>query len=213
MKVADLRRRMLELDRAFDVLQACAQRVRDVRVHRGVELLLNVPNPDLSDARLRLGGGQFFLMEFPYFAVPPHSAEAVRSLASGGFTPIIAHPERYRGIGHDLDIAKRWRENGAFLQVNGGSLLGRYGAEARAAAFELLGRGWVDYLCSDYHARGPTLVAQYETLLEEIGAHEQVQLLTQVNPARMLEGRKPIPALPLHVKRTFWRRVAGMFRS
>lgn len=210
---ATLRRRMLELDRAFTAVQASAQGMRDLEVRRGVELLLNVPNPDLSDARLRLGGGPFFLMEFPYFAVPPHSAEVIRSLTRDGYMPIIAHPERYRGIAHDIDVAMRWRENGAYLQVNGGSLLGRYGNEARAAAFELLGRGWVDYLCSDYHARGPTLVSQYEALLEEIDAHEQAHLLMQVNPARMLEGKKPLPVQPLHVKRTFWRRVAGMFRS
>jgi len=213
MSNAALHRRMLELDRAFATVQASAQSLRELQVRRGVELLLNVPNPDLSDARLRLGGGPFFLMEFPYFTVPPHSADVVAGLTGAGYTPIIAHPERYRGIGHEIEIARRWRENGAFLQVNGGSLLGRYGHEARSAAFELLGRGWVDYLCSDYHARGPTLVAQYEALLEEINAHEQAHLLMQANPVRMLDGKKPIPVQPLHVKRTFWRRVAGMFRA
>ena len=212
-KPEELRRRLEQLDAGFRTLQSTAKHLGGVEVRRGVELLLNVPNPDLADARLRLGGGSFFLTEFPFFSVPPHSARVLQALAARGHTPIVAHPERYRGISANIEIAGEWRRGGAFLQVNGGSLVGRYGAEARAAAFELLGRGWVDYLCSDYHARGDTLVAQYGSLLEGLGAREQATMLMQTNPARMLDGLAPLSVQPLQVKRTIWRRVAAIFRS
>jgi protein-tyrosine phosphatase len=205
--------RLEELDIGFSDLQAVAARVGGVRVERGAEVLLDVPEPDLSDPRLRLGGGPFFLMEFPFMTVPPHSIRAVRALAAGPYKPIIAHPERYHGFVNTVDLALEWKAAGGQLQVNGGSLLGRYGKEARAAAFELLRRGWVDYLSSDYHTRGPALVADYCRLLEELGAPEQAYLLTVTNPGRILTGDPPIPIAPIIVKSSMWGRVRAIFKS
>lgn len=208
---AELGVRLREFDRAFAQLQQCAAKCGGVRVERGVELLLDIPEPDLSDPRLRLGGGKFFLMEFPFMTVPPQSARVVRFLADSGYTPIIAHPERYQDFGSSIDLAAEWKHNGGFLQVNGGSLTGRYGAEPRRIAFELLRRGWVDYLCSDYHARGPALVAQYRAVLEDAGAIEQAYTLMSANPSRMLAGMPPIPVQPLYLRRTLWGRVRAIF--
>lgn len=205
--------RLEELDIGFADLRAVAGRVGGVRIERGVELLLDVPEPDLSDPRLRLAGGNYFLMEFPFMSVPPHSTRAVRALAGGPYKPIIAHPERYRGFVHTIDLALEWKGAGAQLQVNGGSLLGRYGKEARMAAFELLRRGWVDYVCSDYHCRGPALVADYCRLLEGMGASEQAYLLTVTNPGRIISGETPIPVPPINVKSSMWGRVAAIFKS
>lgn len=209
----ELATRLAELDVAFGRLQECAAEAGGVRVERGVELLLDVPEPDLTDARLRLAGGNFFLMEFPYMMVPPHSDRAVAALSATGYTPIIAHPERYHGFWDTIELAAEWKQNGAFLQVNGGSLLGRYGANAQKTAIELLRRGWIDYICSDFHARGPTLVTQYRALLEGHGATEQAQMLMQTNPARVLSGQPPIPVAPIQIKGTLWARVKAVFGS
>ena len=115
---------------------------------------------------------------------------------------------------HRPDFAfGEWKDNGAFLQVNGPSLLGRYGEAPRLISFELLRRGWVDYLCSDYHARGAPLVADYRALLET-DASEQAHTLTESNPSRLLDGLAPLPVPQLPVqRRTVWTRVAAMFRS
>ena len=210
---AALQQRMSELDDGWQRLRACSAAFPEVRIERGAELALDVPEPDLSDARLRLGGGTFFLMEFPFMTVPPQSPRVIEAITAQGYTPIIAHPERYSGFQAHLDLAAEWRENGALLQVNGGSLLGRYGRDARNNASELLARGWVDYLASDYHARGPCLVAQYRGLLEEADAGELAQTLMETNPLRMLEGLRPIPVPPLRQKRTLWGRVSAIFGS
>lgn len=213
IKPPNFQNRMQEIDASFAELQACAARIEGVRVERGVELALDIPEPDLSDAKLRLAGGSFFLMEFPAMMVPPGSERVVRALSESGFTPIIAHPERYYGMLHTIELAGAWRAAGAYLQVNSGSLLGRYGIEARNTGFELLRRGWVDYLSSDYHARGPVLVGQCWSLLEKLDAKEQASTLMKTNPARILEGNPPLPVQPLRVKHTLWSRVAAVFRT
>ncbi len=77
----------------------------------------------------------------------------IERIVESGYRPILAHPERYKGIKPDLSDARAWRSAGAYLQVNHGSFAGRYGPEARTVATELVARGWVDSLSSDFHAR------------------------------------------------------------
>jgi len=56
----------------------------DLHLERGVELMLDVPNPNLDDARLRLAGTSYVLAEFPSMTVPPHSTLAIRNLRQSG---------------------------------------------------------------------------------------------------------------------------------
>jgi protein-tyrosine phosphatase len=144
-------------------------------------------------------------------SVPPHSARVLGGLRQAGYMPILAHPERYHGVG-SIEIAGDWRQAGAYLQVNGGSLLGKYGKRAAQHAWELLERGWVDFLSSDYHTRGSPLINDYRGALIAAGGEEQAYTLMETNPARMLRGEVPLPALPLR-RRTgsLWQRVRGLF--
>lgn len=213
LQSAQLRERLAAIDEGWDALSAlCRQEFPQVQVLRAVELLLDVPEPDLSDPRVRINGSRFFLMEFPYMMVPPQSARVIGVLSGRGYTPIIAHPERYQGIA-SIDMAGSWKEAGALLQVNAGSLLGRYGTQARKHAFDLLQRGWADFICSDYHARGAPMIAKCYELLVAEGAEEQARTLMAINPARMLASEQPLPAAPLREpRRTMWQRVSGIFR-
>lgn len=184
-----------------------------LELDRGAEVKLDSPEPDLSDARVRLAGTPFALVEFPHLMIPPESARALFNLSANGWVPIVAHPERYAGIERRLDIVGEWRRVGARLQVNQGSVLGRYGPRAQAIALALLERGWVDYLASDYHARGAPHTAACRAALLERGAEEQAELLMKVNPARIPAGEVPIPVPPLPRKRGLVDRIFARFRS
>src|SRR5690606_33528679 len=134
---ARLARRLDEIDGGRAKLDACAAET-GVAVHGGVELKLDVPEVDLSDPRLRLGGSRAVLVEFPFMSVPPRSAPVLSAIRQGGYVPVLAHPERYVGFDPGLNTARAWLDAGAVLQVNVGSLTGRYGPEARRFAFALL---------------------------------------------------------------------------
>ena len=206
--------RLRELDAAWAELTAHAlEHHPDMTVLRGVELMLDTPQPILQDARLRLAGSSFVLMEFPFMSVPPRSAAVISEIRNAGVLPIIAHPERYSGLPADLAIADSWRRAGAYLQVNGASLIGRYGQQARRYAWSLVERGWADFMGSDYHARGPVNVAQYRKALEEFADPEHAQLLLEVNPARLLAGERPVPLPQVKLKRSLWGRMSEMLRS
>jgi protein-tyrosine phosphatase len=142
-------------------------------------------------------------------SVPPNAPQALFDLKMAGWTPVLAHPERYSNASAGLDDAAEWRRVGALLQVNAGSLLGRYGETARKLAWGLVERGWASYLCSDYHARGRYPVAEATAALAQAGASEQAELLFQHNPARLLASEAPLPVPPVHRRAPLWRRIFG----
>jgi protein-tyrosine phosphatase len=201
---------LARVDAAHEELRAmAAAEFPDVRVERGHEVMLDTPHPDLADPRLRLAGTRFALVEFPFMNVPPGAPQVIFDLKMAGWQPVIAHPERYANVDAELTGPEEWKRVGALLQVNGGSLMGRYGSEAREIAWKLLEQGMADYLCSDYHARGGCWIAEPVEMLVGAGGAEQARLLTEINPARLLEGRAPEPVPPLERHRPLWKRILG----
>ena len=196
-----IEQRLAEIDAGWDRLLAVArEHAPDMEIHRGGEIMLDTPEPDLGDDRLRLAGTHFALCEYPFMTVPPNSTGVLNRLAAAGVTPIIAHPERYVGVDARCTLPLRWRAAGALLQVNAGSLTGRYGEQARFNAFALLENALADYICSDFHARGRPSSSGAAKLIMEAGGSEQLQLLTQVNPSRLLQGELPLPVAPLRLR-------------
>lgn len=204
---------MERLDRGWAQAQEVAKDFGDMRIFRGAEVMLDTPEPDLSDPRVRLAETRFVLVEFPFMVVPPNGPRALFELKMAGWMPILAHPERYHNASESLQDAEEWRRVGALLQINSGSLLGRYGAKPQSLAWGLLERGWADYLSTDYHARGTCPAADSRRALAERGAEEQAVLLTETNPERLLAGQAPLPVPPVQAARPLWRRLLGLGRG
>jgi len=140
-----LRTWLEEVDESWQELsEHVRRRFPGVEFLREHEAMLDVPDPDFSDARLRLAGTSFVLVEWQRLQIPPMTEPVIERRADEGYHPILAHPERYKGIKQNLDRAGAWRSAGAFLQVNHGSLAGRYGSDACEVASELLAVvGWI----------------------------------------------------------------------
>lgn len=175
-----------------------------MRVEHGFEVMLDVPRPDLSNALLRLAGTRFVLVEFPFFTIPPNSAQVIFDLKIAGQAPIVAHPERYANVADDLETVAAWRRSGAFLQMNAGSLLGQYGPYVKKAAWTLLKLGWADYLCSDYHAHGEYPAAAAREALAKCQGAEQLAILAFTNPDRVISGEDPLEVPCLREHHRWW---------
>ncbi len=183
-----------QIDQAWTALiEMARERIPELELQRGVELRLDTPNPDLDDPRIRLAGGRAVLVEFHGFFVPPGAEDALRGIVHTGLIPLLAHPERYRTMSPDL--ARRLLDAGAFLQVNAGSLVGRYGNGARDAAWQLLDLGVVSVVASDYHARGPTQLPSARARLERRLGEEPTWQLLDGNPRRIVAGEVPLPVI------------------
>lgn len=202
---------LAQVDAAWDGLQAlAAAEFPGVRLARGFEVMLDTPAPRLADPRLRLAGTSFVLVEFPFMSVPPNAENTLFELKVAGWTPVIAHPERYANADAEGRGAAGWKRVGALLQVNAGSVLGKYGPEARSRAWNLLGQGLADFVASDYHARGTLHLGPCREALSGAGGEAQAALLMDDNPARLLAGEAPLPVPALRRRRrSFWGRLFG----
>jgi protein-tyrosine phosphatase len=186
--------------RAFEpVREAVAQHHPDLAIGQAYEVRLDVPDPDLSDPRLRLPGTNVVLVEWAALLVPPSSAQAIERIGEQGVRPLLAHPERYRGLDARIELVDEWRTRGAWMMVNHGSLVGRYGNEARRLAHRLLARGWVDALATDFHGRPqlPLYLEEARAWFEGKDATEAWRLLAVENPARIARGASPLEVSPL----------------
>lgn len=187
---------MEEVEAAFGALSAGARRVvPEVGLRRGFEVLLDAPDPDFSDPRLRLGGTRFVLVEWSWFGIPRDSEATIRRIRDGGWIPVVAHPERSRGLDEALELPRRWRDAGACLQLNHGSFVGRYGERARERALRLVQEGVADYLSSDHHPgpRSHLFVDAAREVFRNLGAESAFETLAGENPLRLMRDLEPVP--------------------
>lgn len=207
---ASLARDRTRFEEFLDVVEERGSGLRDqlAREHReldfrlGAELRLDTSEPDASDARTRLGGTSFVLVEWAGFRVPEAPRVLLGAIARQGFRPVIAHPERYAGVDPGLDSVRAWKDAGALLQGTYGSLVGQYGSRARTLLRRMLEEGLLDYLSSDFHGRPHYAlhIASASDKLRRFGGSRQLELLGKENPARLFADQPPLPVPPLPVE-------------
>jgi tyrosine-protein phosphatase YwqE len=96
-------------------------------------------------------GKNYVLFELSYINESSFVNEAIFSLKSLGYTPVLAHPERYIFWHGNTKMLQEIHEKGVVLQVNINSLTGYYNKGAQRMAEELINLGIVEMLGSDCH--------------------------------------------------------------
>jgi protein-tyrosine phosphatase len=92
--------RIAKVDTAWAGLRAAAaERFPDVELQRGHEVMVDTPRFSVGDARVRMAGTPYVLVEFPRLFVPSGTEDVLYHLRLEGYLPIVAHPERYVGTG------------------------------------------------------------------------------------------------------------------
>lgn len=103
---------------------------------------------------------RFVLVEFPYTSEPLLWADVFSAIIRHGYTPVLAHIERYRFVILDPETwLARFREFGVKLQCNIGSLAGQYGRESFEFARRMRNEQAATFWGTDLHR--PKQVASY----------------------------------------------------
>ncbi len=97
------------------------------------------------------GIGKVCLVEFPMYDYHPNYKEVIRRTVTNGLKVVVAHPERYIKIIDSESEYRKLKENGAFLQINAGSIRGDFGEKIQKVAKMLVKKGLADLVASDGH--------------------------------------------------------------
>lgn len=117
-------------------------------------------------------GRQVLLLEFPHSHIPVGAEQLLRWFMAHGIQPLIAHPERNKGLMSRPELLKPLLAQGCLLQVTASSLAGRFGERAQTLAMRLLKEERVYVLASDAHnmkERPPNLLPGLMVARELIG--------------------------------------------
>lgn len=107
---------------------------------------------DLKDGKaLTLAGSKYVLVEFGVNESYHKIFQAVQDFIYAGYLPIIAHVERYEAVLGHLDRAQELVKAGAYLQINAGSLFGRFLNKTTSFCAKLLREELVFFIASDCH--------------------------------------------------------------
>ncbi len=144
---ADLRARFDELSAAY----AAVAGAQSVTLHLGAENMLDslFQKRLEADDFLPVLDGKHLLVETSYYNPPYGFDKLLSEIQDRGYTPILAHPERY------LYMSATDYETlcacGVRLQLNLLSLCGTYGREPMHRSHQLLRRGLYSLVGSDLH--------------------------------------------------------------
>ena len=193
-RVEQVRDRLAELRSAVR-----AERI-PIRLYSGMEIF---GRPDtaalLREGRLlTINGSRYPLIEFAFDTDGDEETAVLQSVIRAGYIPLVAHPERYRCIQEDPEQVNLWARMGCRFQVNRGSLLGRFGPEAREVAWALAGRGFATVVASDSHSatrRTPWLRDVWELLEQRLSPAAAMWLLEE-KPRRIINNERLPSAEP-----------------
>ena len=94
------------------------------------------------------------LIEFSTLQLPFFAEETIFNLRLLGYTPIIAHPERYNYMFNNTTSNLTYtqlKDMGCDFQLNLLSLMGMYGDISKQASIYLLNKQFYDYAATDVH--------------------------------------------------------------
>ncbi len=127
-----------------------------IRIEVAAEYMLDEFFPGLlaNDDLLTFGAERYVLVETGWASAPQQVEDILFRIQTRGYTPVLAHPERYTYYHNDEAALARLHDVGCLFQLNWLSLTGRYGSKVRAQAQRLLKNNWVDFIGSDMHRPG-----------------------------------------------------------
>jgi protein-tyrosine phosphatase len=178
-RVDELNARLLE--RAIDlvVVAGCEAHVRPDMVRRLQ-----------SGELLTIHTSRYVLCEAPPAVLPPHMDRLFMDMMAAGYTPILAHVERYRWVERAMPWVERMAASGVLMQVTAGSFLGDYGRTALDLSLRLLEGGVVGIVASDAHdprKRPPGMRKAWEFVKSERGEEEAREMFIR-RPEKILQA-------------------------
>ncbi|MDO5403723.1 MAG: capsular biosynthesis protein [Eubacteriales bacterium] len=188
------RRGMAAADDIYDAFEVLQERVNkelpDMELYLGREVYFTSESLDMLEnhEELRICGGGNVLIEFSTAASASAVSHAVSNVIMTGFTPIVAHVERYGCTIENKHLIEDLKSMGAYIQINADSVLGENGFSIQRVVKWLLKNELVDIIASDAHdakSREPKLFKCYQYVAKKYGEEYAYYMMHDL-PVRIL---------------------------
>lgn len=139
-----------------------------------------------------LGDSKYILIEFSPTRFPSKLKEVIYEFKIKGYTPILAHIERYSQIQKNPSLVKEAVQEGALIQLNGPSIIGKSGSEIQKLSELLLKNNLIHFVASDAHSsdrRRPKLKEVYEYICRNYSSELANRLIIE-NPTKLLNNQE-----------------------
>ncbi len=168
---------------------------RGIRIHvfPGMEIMASDDLGRLMDAGMVHGinFGPYYLVEFPFDASRTWIEARLEDIRIRRAIPLIAHPERYFVVQDYPELLYHWLASGCRLQLNRGSILGRFGDRVEKTAKYMLKYDLVTCIGSDAHShkmRTPYMRDVRDDVKRRMGKDKAWRYF-YANPERILSGQ------------------------
>lgn len=138
-----------------------------------------------------MNNSKYILMEFSPINFPKNIEDVIYEIKIRGYIPIIAHAERYKQVQEDVNIMLDCIKEGALIQVNASSILGKNGEKVEDTSKKLLDNNMVHFVATDAHSsnrRRPLIKDSYNYILKNYGKEVSEKLFIE-NPTAVIENR------------------------
>lgn len=128
-----------------------------------------------AEELLCFGKEKYVLFETSYMNASPHLDNVIFMLQSLGYTPVLAHPERYVYLFENYnELLHKLHDKGVLFQVNINSLSGYYSRPSKKIAEYLIDEDLVSFLGTDIHGK-----RHFESLLKSRETSHYKKALSQ----------------------------------
>lgn len=137
---------------------------------------------------LRLNETRYVLCELPMQTKPLYAKQIFYEMQLEGWTPIIAHPERYEYVRKNPDWLLEFIKSGCLVQINLSSI---FNPALRDIARKLLDRNMVHIIATDAHQsdwRKPYVKEELDQLKDLIG-QDRFDTYLSVNPQKVINDQ------------------------
>ena len=105
----------------------------------------------MDDEPLLTLPSKHILVEISHLSEPINFHNVLAILKTKDYTPVLAHPERYRFYHKNLGEYQNLKRRGCLFQLNFLSLIGYYGQAIADCAWFLVNNNLVDFIATDIH--------------------------------------------------------------
>ncbi len=176
-----------ELKVEFEKFKGLVKDKLAINLHLGQEFYIDnnyKSNIEKGNA-LTINGSKYLLIEFEYIN-DVEMADIVYEVKMLGYTPIVAHFERY--FDSDLSQAFEIKDVGGLIQVNADSLVGLDKKHYKKLIKQLFKNDLVDFVASDVHYDRENYMLKAKTFVEKKYGKERANRLFIENAKKLIEG-------------------------